>query len=124
MPEALHVLVDQNIPRSIAEWLKTKKPTWTVHHTSDVGLNGEPDARVFEWAQENEALILTFDEDFADQRTFPVGEHAGVIRLRVWPTTVTETRTALDRLLDEVSARALPGALVIVGRTRIRIRTP
>ena len=73
-------------------------------------------------AQERRSLIVTFDEDFADRRSFPVGSHHGVIRLHVWPTTVEETQSALERLLGEVADEELRGALVIVDRHRIRVR--
>lgn len=94
------------------------------HHTSQVDLDGAPDTEIFEWAQQRETIILTFDEDFADQRVFPLGKHAGVIRLRVWPTTIEENQAALGRLLDEVQDEALRKALVVVDRSKIRIRTP
>jgi predicted nuclease of predicted toxin-antitoxin system len=123
VPELLRLLLDQNIPRSVRNWLTDRTPSWTIHHTSDVGLEGATDASIFEWAQEREAVVVTFDEDLADQRSFPVGDHAGVIRLRVWPTTAEETRRALQRLFDEVPASEIQGALVIVDRTKIRIRT-
>lgn len=61
-------------------------------------------------------------EPFADRRSFPVGVHYGVVRLRVWPTTIEETQDALERLLGEVPTSELSGSLVIVGRTRIRVR--
>ena len=122
MPEALSVLLDQNVPRPVMKWLQRLRPSWTVHHASDVGLEGKDDREVFEWAQDHQAIIITFDEDFADQRSFPVGEHHGVIRLRVWPTTIEETQIALGRLLSEVRDEELMGALVIIDRTRIRVR--
>ena len=122
MPEALTVLLDQNVPRAIAQWLRTQRPQWTVYHTSDVELSGRLDEEVFAWAQTRQAMIVTFDEDFADQRSFPIGSHAGVIRLRVWPTTVEETQQALERLLAEVPDTELAHALVIVDREAIRIR--
>ncbi len=84
---------------------------------------GRTDVEIFVWAQENGYLIITFDEDFADQRSFPVGQHHGVIRLRVWPTTTEETESALTRLLEQVTGAELLGALVIVGPRRIRVRT-
>jgi predicted nuclease of predicted toxin-antitoxin system len=124
VPDPLTVLVDQNIPRSVAAWLAKKRVSWEVYHTSDADLDGAPDSEIFEWAQERDAIILTFDEDFADQRVFPLGEHAGVIRLRVWPTTVEETQSALTRLLEAVDDSELRDALVIVGRTNIRVRSP
>lgn len=47
-----------------------------------------------------------------------------MIRLRVWPTTREETQSALGRVFDEVDGEELREALVIVGRTKIRIRSP
>ncbi len=93
-----------------------------MYHTSDVSLSGRPDDEVFAWAQERHAVIVTFDEDFADQRSFPVGFHAGIIRLRVWPTTVEETQQALERLLTDMPDAELARALIIIDRDAIRIR--
>lgn len=123
MPERLTVLLDQNVPRTVAAWIRSVKPTWVVHHTNDVGLSGQSDEAVFSWAVRNKALIVTFDEDFADGRSFPAREHHGIVRLRVWPTTTEETQQALDRLLGEVSDEELIGALIIVDRSRIRVRS-
>ena len=122
MPEALTVLLDQNIPRAIAPWLRAHRPQWTIYHTSDVALSGRPDEEIFAWAQQRHAVIVTFDEDFADQRTFPTGSHSGIIRLRVWPTTIEETQDALERLLADVPDTELAGALVIIDREVIRVR--
>lgn len=122
VPDRLTVLLDQNIPRAIASWLRHIKPTWFIHHTNDVGLSGRTDEAVFTWAVRNKALIISFDEDFADDRSFPSREHYGIVRLRVWPTTVEETQDALTRLIQETGADELTGSLVIVDRTRIRVR--
>lgn len=123
MPDRLIVLLDQNVPRAIASWLRSIRPAWVVHHTSDVGLSGQSDEAVFSWAVQHKALIISFDEDFADGRSFPAREHHGIVRLRVWPTTTEETQQALDRLFREVSNHELRGALVIVDPTRIRVRS-
>ena len=123
MPDRLTVLLDQNIPKPIASWLIQLKPSWTVYHTSDVDLSGKADEEVFAWAQRNDALIISFDEDFADGRSFPARDHRGIVRLRVWPTTIEETEQALARLFSEVSTDELTGSLVIVDRSRIRVRS-
>lgn len=122
MPEALTVLLDQNVPRAIAHWLRVRRTRWTIYHTSDVALSGRPDEEIFAWAQQRHTVIITFDEDFADQRTFPIGSHAGIIRLRVWPTSIEETQDALERLLADVPDTELAGALVIIDREAIRVR--
>ena len=126
MPETetpgIRILLDQNVPLSVRRWLRAKSEIWQIVHTSDVGLQGESDAEVFTWAQNNGYLIITFDASFADGRSFPVGRHYGVVRLRVWPTTIEETVLALGRLIDETEVSSLSGSLVIVGRRSIRIR--
>jgi len=123
MPErGLNVLLDQNIPREVVAWLKKKRPAWTVTHTSVLGLEGSTDVEIFRWAQAHKYAVITYDEDFADARFFPLGSHHGIIRLRVWPTTVEETLAALNRLLEQVPARELPGSLIIVDAGKIRLR--
>lgn len=122
MPERFGVLLDQNVPRPITTWLRRLKPEWEVSHAAEVGLAGVNDRSVFEWAQERRAVIVTFDEDFADSRSFRVERHHGIVRLRVWPTTIEETQRALERLLIELSDAELAGALVIIDRSHIRVR--
>ncbi len=116
------VLLDQNIPPRIAAFIRSKRSDWAVMHVCDVGLNGALDEVIFRWAQEQRAIVLTFDGDFADARMYPVGSHAGVIRLRVWPTTIERTEEALTRLLDSTIDDHLQGSLVIVDDRRIRVR--
>jgi predicted nuclease of predicted toxin-antitoxin system len=118
----LSVVLDENIPPAIADYLSRKRPNWAVRHVRDIGLRGATDREVFDWAQKNNSLVVTFDEDFADARMFPAGTHAGVIRLRVWPTTVEAAETGLNRLLESVEDSTLVGSLVIVDRARIRVR--
>lgn len=89
---------------------------------ADVGLWGAPDKAILAWATADSSIVVTFDEDFADARMFPVGSHCGVIRLRVWPTTIEKAEAALGRVFREVREDDLRGSLVIVDETRIRVR--
>ena len=47
MPERRVVLLDQNVPRAIAVWLRDVRSDWTVHHATEVGLSLCSDADVF-----------------------------------------------------------------------------
>lgn len=122
MPNQFQLLLDQNIPVGVAIWVRASKPEWVVIHTSEVGLSGAPDDKVFAWAQQRGAAILTFDEDFADRRSFLVGKHHGIIRLRVWPTTVEQIQAAISRLIAGIETKDLNGSLVIIDAKKIRIR--
>ena len=123
-PSVLRILLDQNVPRAVGHWLQELRPEWEVRHTSEVALDGKSDFTVFQWAQDREFVVMTLDGDFTDHRGIGVSPHYGIIRLRVWPTTVEEIIRALQRLFESVEAQEISGALIIVGRNNIRIRSP
>jgi predicted nuclease of predicted toxin-antitoxin system len=123
MPEGgLHILLDQNVPYAVATWLHDQQPAWTIRHVKDLGFEGQSDEFLYRWAQEKEAIVITFDEDFADTRLYPLGRHRGVIRLRVWPTTIEQTIAALDRLLRQLPPQEWVGSLIIIDNQKIRVR--
>jgi predicted nuclease of predicted toxin-antitoxin system len=119
---ALRILLDQNVPQAVCGFFRRGRPDWVTQHVADVGLWGATDEMILEWARADGSIVVTYDEDFADARMFPVGTHCGVIRLRVWPTTIEKTESALQRVIDEVTEDDLRGSLVIVDEVRIRVR--
>ena len=123
MPEAsLRFLIDQNVPFAVSEWLKEQRPDWIIQHVKDLGFEGKPDTFLYQWSQKHQAIVITYDEDFADARMYPLGAHCGVIRLRVWPTTIENTKEAISRLLMQVSENDLPKNLIIIDNYKIRVR--
>ena len=69
----LRILLDENVPPPAREFLLARKPSWVVQHVYDVGLQGATDEIVFQWAQRDGSVVITFDEDFADARMYPAG---------------------------------------------------
>lgn len=125
MAEAtLRILLDQNIPARVAEWLRGQRPSWQVDHLNELGFAGESDVVLYRWAQEHKSVIVTFDEHFADARFRQLGPHCGVVRLRVWPTTTEATIDGLRRLIENVNEDDLRGSLIIVDPAKIRLRKP
>jgi predicted nuclease of predicted toxin-antitoxin system len=124
MPEkmVLNILLDQNVPYSVAVWLHAKRLNWTVKHVKDLGFEGQSDDFLYRWAQQEKAIVITFDEDFADYRLYPLGRHCGVIRLRVWPTTIERTIEALESLLSQLPAEEWTKSLIIIDNQKIRVR--
>jgi predicted nuclease of predicted toxin-antitoxin system len=120
VPAEAKLLLDQNVPYQVAARLRMSYPSWDIWHASDLGLGTSPDTEIVEWARQRGAVTVTFDEDLADQRLFPLGSHAGVVRLRVEPSTESETLAALDRLFSAFEFDGLRMALTIVDARRIR----
>jgi predicted nuclease of predicted toxin-antitoxin system len=87
---------------------------WYIRHVYDLDLAGANDATLFQKAQQLRAVVITFDEDFADARMYPARTHAGVIRLRLWPTTSEEVESALGRLLESTSDEWISGSLIVL----------
>ncbi len=106
----------------MTDWLRERLGTsYVVEHVTQIGLTGADDRVIFDFAQRSRAMIVTFDEDFADRRTYPPGSHFGVVRLRIEPTTIEHTIQTLDRLLAEFPPERLFGKLTIVDESRVRI---
>jgi predicted nuclease of predicted toxin-antitoxin system len=87
-----------------------------------LGFEGKTDSFLYQWAQTNGAIVITYDEDFADARLYPLGSHCGVIRLRIWPTTIENTKEALGRILAQIPENNLPMKLIIIDNHKIRVR--
>ena len=123
MPEPVtRLLLDKNVPQECVGWLRIFRPGWEVWHVNQTKLAGCSDAEVFQWAQARQAIVVSYDEDFADTRSFPLGAHHGIIRLRVWPTTTEMTISALQRVFQTVPEFDLQDSLVIVDNKKIRLR--
>ena len=58
-----HILLDENIPKSVKEWLKRKG--FTTTNVSETNLKGARDEDIAKYAQKNKLTILTMDTDFA-----------------------------------------------------------
>ena len=123
MPEEIRkILLDQNIPQAILKWLKEKLPNWEIRHVNELGFQGKTDEFLYLWAQGNGSIIVTYDEDFADSRFYPLGDHHGIVRLRVWPTTIEQTQKAMERLLSDLSPTNWRDSLIIIDNQKIRVR--
>jgi predicted nuclease of predicted toxin-antitoxin system len=120
--EVLNILLDQNIPQAVSGWLKSKLADCKITHVNELGFQGKTDEFLYLWALENDTIIVTYDEDFADARFYPLGEHHGIIRLRVWPTTIEQTKSAIDRLITDVPLKAWRNSLIIIDNSKIRVR--
>jgi predicted nuclease of predicted toxin-antitoxin system len=118
----LRILLDQNIPVPVLDWFRKNRPLWTINHVTELGFAGKEDAFLYRWAQAANAIIVTYDEDFADARMYPLGQHHGVIRLRVWPTTIEQTEKALLRLMNEIPEAEWIRSLIIINNSAIRLR--
>ncbi|MCX6045911.1 MAG: DUF5615 family PIN-like protein [Chloroflexi bacterium] len=73
--------VDENLPVEVADLLR--QAGYDTATVFDEQLNGETDRTIAAVCRLEQRAILTLDIDFADIRTYPPGQYAGLIVLRV-----------------------------------------
>ncbi len=116
----MRVKLDENMPAALAELLRSEG-----HETSTVseeGLSGADDPNVLDAAAFEDRLLMTFDTDFADIRTYPPGSHAGIVVFRLSDQRWSVLQEPARSLLDLGVLERLHGGLAIVDETRVRTR--
>jgi Domain of unknown function (DUF5615) len=72
-------------------------------------LSGRPDEELFVWAQQRQAVIITFDEDFADQRHSPLAPTQGSFDFESGPPPSKKPKTPLNDCSRKFPIRNLRG---------------
>lgn len=72
-------IIDENLSQSVKDLLS--RLGWNTRHVSKIGLNGKSDKDIFSYAYKHKRMILTFDEDFLNDREFPLIQNPGIIIL-------------------------------------------
>ena len=117
----MKIVIDEDLPRSLSAALRAD--SHEVFDIRDHSLRGASDDRVFHFAQERCAALMSGDRGFANIRTFPLGAHYGIIVLR-FPS---ELDTAyVNGIVVNLTARLndqdIRGNLAIFSPRGIRIR--
>ncbi|MHB8576178.1 MAG: DUF5615 family PIN-like protein [Dehalococcoidia bacterium] len=92
-------------------------------HVRNVGLQGQTDRAIFNYAREHDYIVVTADRGFSDVLTFQPNAHAGIIVIRV-PSgfSMRALNALLLNSLANLSYSDLRNSLVIVEPGRVRIR--
>jgi predicted nuclease of predicted toxin-antitoxin system len=113
------LLIDENVPMSVVEWLK--KRGLNLKRVSEVGLQGAKDERVAKYAAEHNMIILTLDVDFAYIYHNILKGSLTAIVIRVRPPTSANIIETLNAALKKVKVDEFQNKLAIVTREKMRI---
>jgi predicted nuclease of predicted toxin-antitoxin system len=112
--------VDENLPIEVAELLAgAGHDALTVH---DQQMVGEPDTRLSQVCQREDRAIITLDLDFADIRTYPPADYAGIVALRPARLDKPHVLSIIQRLLPILEDEPLSATLWIVDESSVRVR--
>ena len=96
----IKILLDQNIPSPIESWLQNLVGNGAeISSTRTLGMQRMTDEEIFYFCQQQQMVIITYDEDFQNPLVIPDIPGYGVIRLNIYPTGLRQTQQALHRLL-------------------------
>lgn len=117
----MKIVIDEDLPRSLSAALRADGHE--VFDIRDHGLRGMPDERIFRFAQEQKAILMSGDRGFANTLSFPLGTHNGIIVLR-FPSELDTSyvnRVVLN-LMTHLGDSDVPGNLIIFSPGGVRIR--
>ncbi|MGH9847066.1 MAG: DUF5615 family PIN-like protein [Blastocatellia bacterium] len=109
----MNLLVDENMPRSLANELAALG--FVVQDVREIGLRGHPDAEVFQAALISDAIIITRDRGFIRDKDWPSGFTAGVIFVNLpddAPARLINSK--ITALLTQRLPESLLGAITFV----------
>jgi predicted nuclease of predicted toxin-antitoxin system len=113
------IIVDENIPRDVREWLA--KNEFDVVNVSEIHLGSSKDYAIAEYAARNGIAIITLDKDFALMyRMFQKGTLT-IIIIRAKPATPANIIETLKATQQRINLNEIQGKLVTITKKRIRI---
>ena len=112
--------VDENLPTEAAALLRAAG--WDCSTVFDEGLDGADDARLSAACRNEERVLFTLDQDFADIRTYHPADYLGIVVLKPPDPHREAVVELLGNALRLLKAEWAPHRLWIVEPGRIRVR--
>lgn len=113
--------LDENLPLSTTDMIQ--ELGFEVEHVKTVGLRGATDKEIAKYAKEKEAVLLTKDIEFGNFLLYPKGSHFGLMVLRL-PNNYSgeQIKEKLKHFLINYDEKELPGSIIILQLSKVRIR--
>ena len=112
--------LDENLHADTAELLRQHGHDCLT--VQDQGLRGSSDEEIARVCQNEKRVLVTLDLDFSDVRTYPPGQYAGIIVMRLPDQSRRFVLKVIQRTLLLLDSEPLIGHLWIVDTHHVRIR--
>lgn len=114
-------VLDEDMPRSTGRMLS--EIGHQVKDIRDYGLRGADDDRIFQFAQDNQAVLLTADLGFGNPLRYARHRHFGIVIARFPNEMTTDAiNRLLARQLGQIGDDNYRGNTIVVEPGQIRIR--
>lgn len=112
--------VDENLPVRCVDLLR--EAGHDALSVLEQGLVGAPDAQLAEVCSSEERILVSLDLDFADLRTYPPSESAGIVVFRLKSQDASSLQQVVSRLVTLLAVESPTGQLWIVEEDKVRVR--
>jgi predicted nuclease of predicted toxin-antitoxin system len=115
-------LIDEDLPRVLASLL-VDRGHFSEHVRDLNDLRGSPDARIFEAAQQRQAVLVTGNADFGNLLRPPLGKHFGIVVVE-FPSVIRgrELAAQIATWLSALEDASFKANLIMLEPGRLRIR--
>ena len=117
-PKPLRLLADECIYKATTDFVRDLG--YDVVTAQSLGLTSTNDRIVIEQAVALGRTLLTRDTDFSNILLYPPAQYLGIVVLKMKPVTRIAVHQVLQQALTQM--RNLEGTLVVVDRSKFRIR--
>lgn len=116
----MRMLIDECVYRLTTELLRSLGHD--VRTVQEVGLEGHSNGDILRVAISDNRILVTNDSHFSNIFLYPPSEHTGIIVLKMKPTIMSQVHTVLCRFLRAFSQNEIDRTLVIVDRSKFRLK--
>ena len=117
----MRFLADMGVSMRVVQWLRTQG--YDAVHLRDEGLQRLPNGKIFDKAEAEGRIVLTFDLDFGEIVALrPQEATTSVILFRLRDTRTPRVIERIERVLAGSSDELQSGAIVVVEEGRYRVR--
>lgn len=118
----LRIKLDEDLSPLVGEPLRNDGHD--VSTVLDQGLAGKPDDDLWSVVRHEGRLLITADKGFGDIRSYPPGDHGGIVLLRPDRESLVDYQLLVQSLIKRQDLAALGGCVAVVTPRGVRIRRP
>ncbi|HEX3654875.1 MAG TPA: DUF5615 family PIN-like protein [Pirellulales bacterium] len=116
----MRFLADMGVSQQVVQWLRAGGHD--AVHLRDEGLQRLPNGEIFQTADREGRIVLTFDLDFGEIVAASAGQVVSVIVFRLRNARSDFVIQRLSAALEHASSDLVQGAIVVVEDSRHRVR--
>ena len=118
----MRVLVDENLPRSLAQRLR--QAGHDAVDLRDLDRAGASDTEVLALANDQDRVLVSANhKHFGNVLLFPPAQSCGIVVVRMPKCTIETAMARIESVLAALRESQIRGSLIIVDPSRVRRRT-